>query len=161
MIMSLAEIIEKETGQKASPSKLAKAAGLAVSTANDALKREVTKSSFGTIVLLLNASDISVEKVAQLYSEEKMTPEKAERIFLAETDLSKLTIMGTQFSTPENFWQARDTLVDGIYEGLYPDESDILMLKDRIENKKNSDQLIAELYNEVKKKANNNGKLAE
>ena len=46
MGMSLGEIIEKETGQKASPSKLAKAAGLAVSTANDALKREVTKSSF-------------------------------------------------------------------------------------------------------------------
>ena len=159
--MSLGEIIEKETGQKASPSKLAKAAGLAVSTANDALKREVTKSSFGTIVLLLNASNISVEKVAQLYSEEKMTPEKAERIFLAATDLSKLTIMGTQFSTPENFWQVRDTLINGIYEGLYPDESDIVMLKDRIENKKTSEQLIAELYNEVQKKADDNEKLAE
>lgn len=161
MGMSLGEIIEKETGQKASPSKLAKAAGLAVSTANDALKREVTKSSFGTIVLLLNASNISVEKVAQLYSEEKMTPEKAERIFLAATDLSKLTIMGTQFSTPENFWQVRDTLINGIYEGLYPDESDIVMLKDRIENKKTSEQLIAELYNEVQKKADDNEKLAE
>lgn len=161
MGMSLGEIIEKETGQKASPSKLAKAAGLAVSTANDALKREVTKSSFGTIVLILNASNISVEKVAQLYSEEKMTPEKAERIFLAATDLSKLTIMGTQFSTPENFWQVRDTLINGIYEGLYPDESDIVMLKDRIENKKTSEQLIAELYNEVQKKADDNEKLAE
>lgn len=54
-----------------------------------------------------------------------MTLEKAEHIFLAATDLSELTIMGTQFSTPENFWQARDTLINGIYEGLYPDESDI------------------------------------
>lgn len=90
-----------------------------------------------------------------------MTLEKAEHIFLAATDLSKLTIMGTQFSTPENFWQARDTLINGIYEGLYPDESDILMLKDRIENKKTSDQLITELYNDFRKKADDNGKLAE
>lgn len=160
MVLSLAEFIEKETGQKASPAKLAKTTGLAVSTVNEALKKEATKSSFGTIVLLLNASNISVEKVAQLYSGKQMTPEKAERIFLAKTDLSRLTIMGTQFSTPENFWQARDTLVDSIYEGLYPDETDLVMLKDRIENKKTSDQLIAELYDEVQKKAADNGKLS-
>lgn len=90
-----------------------------------------------------------------------MTLEKAEHIFLAATDLSKLTIMGTQFSTPENFWQVRDTLINGIYEGMYPDELDIVMLKDRIENKKTSEQLIAELYNEVQKKADDNEKLAE
>lgn len=160
MVLSLAEFIEKETDQKASPAKLAKTTGLAVSTVNEALKKEVTKSSFGTILVILNASNISVEKVVQLYSGEQMTPEKAERIFLDETDLSRLTIRGITFSTPENFWQARDTLIDCLYEGLYLDETDLVILKDRIENKKTSDQLIAELYNEVQKKAADNGKLS-
>lgn len=37
----------------------------------EALKRKVTKGSFDTIILLLNALKMSVEEVAQLYSEEK------------------------------------------------------------------------------------------
>lgn len=74
---------------------------------------------------------------------------EAERTFVDQVDVTKQLIMGVHFATVENFWQARDTLIDSIYEGLYPDKSDVLMLKARIEQRFTSDEIIAKLKKEV------------
>lgn len=53
--------------------------------------------------------------------------------------------MGVEFSTPENFWQARDVILDTIYEGIYPSKDSVYRLMERIEHGRTSDELISEL----------------
>lgn len=143
--MKLAAIIEKEIGTIPSTTKLAKSSGLAVSTTNDALNREIDKTSFGIIVKILRTVNISIDTVAELYTSEHVTPSQAERVFLSQADLKQRTIMGIQFSSADKFWQARDLILDTIYEGVYPTKDSVQRLMERIEHKKSSDELISQL----------------
>lgn len=145
MSMKLVSIIEKETGKTPTPSSIAKFSGLAISTTNDALNREVSKTSFGTVVKILKAAEVSVEKVAELYATDEVDPARVEGYFLSQTDLKKRRIMDIQFSSSENFWKARDTILNTIYEGFYPKKNDVYQLMERLEHKTTSNELISQL----------------
>lgn len=145
MVLKLASIIEKETGKTPNATNLAKFSELAVSTTNDALNREVNRTSFGIVVKILQAANISVETVAELYTSDDITPTQVEKTFLSQTDLKNRIIMGVEFSTPENFWKARDVILDTIYEGIYPSKDSVHRLMERIEHRRTSEGLILEL----------------
>lgn len=92
MVLKLASIIEKETGKTPNATNLANFSELAVSTTSDALNREVNRTSFGNVVKILQAANVSVETVAELYTSDNITPAQVEKSFLSQTDLKNASL---------------------------------------------------------------------
>lgn len=122
MDIKLEDVIQRYTKQHLTIAQLARQANLSRSTVTDALKRPINRTSFGVVVQLLQASDISLDGVdAQL----ELTPAQEEVCFLNQCSLKDLTIMGIKFSTPDHFWQTRDSIITNIYEGDHPTKADV------------------------------------
>ncbi|WP_225364504.1 hypothetical protein, partial [Lentilactobacillus parakefiri] len=122
MNVKLKEVIQQHSKKSLTTAQLANRANLSRSTVTDALKRPIDKTSFGVVTRLLLASDISLDSVV---APPALTPAKEEARFLDQCSLTDLTIMGIKFSTPDNFWQTRDSIITSIYEGDHPTKADV------------------------------------
>ncbi|MFX3616535.1 MAG: hypothetical protein ACE3JK_03335 [Sporolactobacillus sp.] len=148
----LRNIIVEETGSIPSTSKLAEITKLSRSTISDALKRPISHTSFGVASKILHATSLSLDAVAKAYVEKERTPAEEEILFLQASDLDTLTIMGVKFSTAENFWKTRDSILNSIYEGAHPTKTDVLDAYRQLEEHVPTDQLISKLFAEYKGK---------
>jgi hypothetical protein len=77
-------------------------------------------------------------------------PSQVESDFLNQTDLSTLTIMGIQFSTKENFWNTRDSIINSIYEGHQPTKKDVEDAYQHLEQSMSADEVVANIIAEFK-----------
>ncbi|WP_125769075.1 winged helix-turn-helix domain-containing protein [Companilactobacillus furfuricola] len=146
---SLREIIIEITGQNPSPSKLAKQTNLSKSTLNDALKRPIENTSFGTVRKILIAKNISMDEVSDKIDVSR-SPEIEEQKFVSQTDEKKLEIMGIKFSSKENFWNTRESIVNGIYEGFYPSKKNVMDSYKILEEHVPVEKLVNDLLNEYR-----------
>lgn len=122
---SLAQIIFEYTGFQANTGIIATKTELPKSTVSDALKRPVSKTSFGVACKILLANSVPVEKVAKQVTKQEIDPKQAELNFINQTDTSELKIMGIKFSSKDNYWKTRDGILNNIYEGMYPTIEDV------------------------------------
>lgn len=68
MDIKLEDVIQRYTKQHLTIAQLARQANLSRSTVTDALKRPINRTSFGVVVQLLQASDISLDGVLPSWS---------------------------------------------------------------------------------------------
>ncbi|MCH4009400.1 winged helix-turn-helix domain-containing protein [Companilactobacillus sp.] len=122
---SLAQIIFEFTGSKANTSDIVSKTNLSKSTVSDALKRPIGRTSFEVATKILFANSVSVDKVVSHITDEKIDPSKVELNFVNQTNTPELSIMGIKFSNKENYWKARDGIMNNIYEGMYPTKEDV------------------------------------
>lgn len=73
------------------------------------------------------------------------SPEIEEQKFVSQTDEKNLEIMGIKFSTKENFWNTRESIVNGIYEGFYPSKQNVLDSHKILEEQVPVDKLVNDL----------------
>jgi len=142
---SLNEIIYYKNGVKPKISELADASHLSRNTIRDALNRPVSKTSFGVVSKILNVTNISIEKIAELLTNEKLTPEEEEIKFLNSCDLSDKSIMGIKFSSDDNYWKTRDSILNNIYEGFSPTKENVVNSYMILEEHKNEEKVLSNI----------------
>ncbi len=141
----LKDVIQKHSKKIPSSSQLSRLTNLARSTVSDALNRPIGKTSFAVVIRLLVASEISLTSIVPLSLNEELSPDQEERQFLNKTSLKDLKIMGVKFSSPENFWKTRDSILNSIYEGAHPTKDDVLDAYKQLEEKVPATELISDL----------------
>ncbi|MCH4169686.1 MAG: winged helix-turn-helix domain-containing protein [Lactobacillus sp.] len=145
MSLSLATIISEKSGKIPNSTVLAQYTMLPRSTVEDALNRPIERTSFGVVVKLLRAASLSLDDIANSYLIKELSPEEEEINFLNQINLDQLTIMGYQFTSKENFWKARDSILTNIYEGFHPTADDAKRAYRQLEEHIPEKQLISEL----------------
>ncbi|WEV37595.1 hypothetical protein [Lactobacillus sp. ESL0677] len=78
----------------------------------------------------------------------ELTPAQEEKAFMSQTDLKSLTIMGIKFSTQENYWKTRDSILNSIYEGHHPTIRDVKDAYKQLEEHVPIDQVVADIISE-------------
>ncbi|WP_053084466.1 hypothetical protein [Companilactobacillus ginsenosidimutans] len=147
---SLNQVIVELTGSKPDPRKLVSTTKLSRSTVNDALKRPIVKTSFGVATKILKANKISLDTVAEHISNKRLNPKEEGLNFIRETSLDDLTIMGVKFSSKENYWTARDNIMNNIYEGFHPSKQSVINSYELLEKHVPVDQLVSDLLKEYR-----------
>lgn len=145
----LKNIIEEENVALPKVSELERITNIPHNTISNALRRPVGKTSFEVVAKILMAAKVSIDKVAKETLETKeLTPAQEEQAFMEQTDLKGLTIMGIKFSTQENYWKTRDSILNSIYEGHHPTIKDVKDAYKQLEDHVSVDQVVADIISE-------------
>lgn len=151
MEMTLKQVLNQQGVVDQSATQLAQKTKLPRTTIVGALERPIGNSSFKVIAKILKLNQISLDVVNDAYlADYDKGPSQVESDFLNQTDLSTLTIMGIQFSTKENFWNTRDSIINSIYEGHRPTKKDVEDAYQHLEQGMSADEVVANIIAEFK-----------
>lgn len=149
MDLTLQQVLNQQGISSTNAAQIAKRTKLPRTTIASALKRPVGNSSFKIVGKILKTNHLSLDTIVDKYlAEYDQSPAQVEKDFLSQTNLDTLTIMGIKFSTKQNFWLTRDSILNSVYEGYVPTVKDVKDSYQQLEKHESTQSLVDKLIAE-------------